>query len=688
MRKAAPTEHFVLARNHVVAAVQLPTPTNAFEDAVKSARNAYVRLTDAETMACHQDAREGTPRQQKRARELLVRNAMPLLLVSARDFAWRFGGWLEAFDAGLHLLNLALPRTELLENGRVKRSGWNPHLNGARWLFWVEKTLAAELPKMAERLVDDKRASGAPAAIAAGRSRLLTTYGNDLGLHDEFHVALSDWACSRFTAVLPKGRKNVTPKRGHGRYTVRFVHASGQEFFRDLAPAVGLKTALFSLRTNITASLVARAVRANARVTLAKPGVADRTRQQALALSEVTALWVERNSKSLRLDALVGEDQNERLQDIIAAPEPAQAHVFQAPLHQADRARALSAYRRYGAVHGPILMALPVRQLLPVYRQRVRDAQVRTYFRTRCAQWGVPATQDVIACARTAAQLSGVSLSASALELRTALAPVQAALSGGLHENRVSVLGSALATALQGQALAPRITDSEGIRIARALRQAYPTIAPRISLVTALLLGRKLDKTGKADRTFIAACVQADVRVKLADQAFALLKDVPVTTRKGQRVRVGGGSKYMRPDQLTLERHAVSAGSRADAARQTFLTLQAELHPDSSPAQRQHVALAERVSDTLTAAAEQLEDAATHLTFGPALEALLAVDSVLDDHLALQDPEAWWACAWWAKPLRNSVQVHKAQIYGAWAPVARCLLRTTVKGLPDVAVPF
>lgn len=685
MRKAAPTEHFVLARNHVVAAVQLPTPTNAFEDAVKSARNAYVRLTDAETMACHQDAREGTPRQQKRAWELLVRNTMPLLLVSARDFAWRFGGWLEAFDAGLHLLNLALPRTELLENGRIKRSGWNPHLNGARWLFWVEKTLAAELPKMAERLVDDKRASGAPAAIAAGRSRLLTTYGNDLGLHDEFHSALSDWAGPRVTALLPKGRKNVTPKRGHGRYTVRFVQASGLGFYRT---PTTLKTAYCTLRTNITASLVARAVRANARVTLAKPGLADRTRQQALALSEVTALWVERNSKSLRLDALVGEDQNERLQDIIAAPEPAQAPVYQAPLHQADRARALSAYRRYGAVYGPILLALPVRQLLPVYRQRVRDAQIRAYFRARCAQWGVPATQDVIACARMAAQLSGVSLKASALELRTTLAPVQAALSGGLHENRISVLGSALANALQGQALAPRITDSEGVRIARALRQAYPIIAPRISLVTAILLGRKLDQTGKADRTFIAACVQADVRVKLADEAFALLKDVPVTTRKGQRVRVQGGSKYVRPDQLTLERHAVSAGSWADVARQTFLTLQADLHADSSPAQRQHVALAERVSDTLTWAAEQLEDAATHLAFGPALEALLAVDSVLDDHLALQDPEAWWAAAWWAKPLRNSVQVHKAQIYGAWAPVARCLLRTTVKGLPDVAVPF
>ncbi|WP_019008594.1 hypothetical protein [Deinococcus aquatilis] len=688
MRKAAPTEHFVLARNHVVEAVQLPIPTNAFEDAVKSARNAYVRLTDAETMACHQDAREGTPRQQKRARELLVRNAMPLLLISARDFAWRFGGWLEALDAALHLLNLALPRTELLENGRIKRSGWNPHLNGARWLFWVEKTLAAELPKMAERLVDDKRASGAPAAIAAGRSRLLTTYGNDLGLHDEFQSAMSDWACSRFTTVLPKGRKNVTPKRGHGRYTVRFVQASGPGFFRDLTSAFALKTAYFTLRTNITASLVARAVRTNARVTLAKPGLAERTRQQAFALSEVTALWVERNSKSLRLDALVGEDQNERLQDIIAAPEPTQAPVFQAPLHQADRARALSAYRRYGAVYGPILLALPVRQLLPVYRQRVRDAQVRAYFRARCAQWGVPATQDVIACARTAAHLSGVSLSASAAELRTALAPVQAALSGGLHENRVSVLGSALANALQGQALAPRITDSEGIRVARELRQAYPSIAPRISLVTAILLGRKLDKTGKADQTFIAACVQADVRVKLADQAFALLRDVPVTTRKGQRVRVAGGSKYVRPDQLTLERHAVSAGSRADAARQTFLTLQAKLHVDSSPAQLQQVALAERVSDTLTAAAEQLEEAATRLTFGPALEALLAVDSVLDDHLALQDPGAWWAAAWWAKPLRNSVQVHKAQIYGAWAPVARCVLRTAVKGLPDMAVPF
>ncbi|GGB61266.1 hypothetical protein [Deinococcus soli (ex Cha et al. 2016)] len=653
-------------RHQTVRAVPNVLGEDVFLETLRKVKNDYVRLTDAETLHLTDMATSGTADQQNFARDQLARNAGPLLLEVAYEYSTRFGGLLEAYDGALHQLNKLLPRVTETADGKIRRTGWNPNQNGFRWLAWVQYKLPAEMPMAAERLVDDKRASGAPAAIASGRSRLLATVGNDGALFDEW-VRLAK--TPRPASHLPKGRKNLIVKKGGlRRVTAAFLAAGVNGKTTPTSTLPEARTSVLPL----TPAWIARAVRANARAILARPKLSESTMRQARALATVTEFWVNRNAKAHRLDAVTGEDGDQRLADILTA-EPVAPQRYEAPLHQLDQIRALRAYQRFGPIHGAVLTRLPVREILPVHRKRQQERQVRDRFAQFCEQAGIPGQgHDAIAAARLALTLTGTPLNAPMDDVREALRGVQAALRGKTAVSRPSQLGSALLTALIGTPLQRASKDDEAV--AGALHRANPTLLFRFNLAAAVLYGRKLDRQGKADRTFVAACVKAGVRIKHAEDALDQLAHVPITTRRAQRVRVQGGTRYVRPMQLALEACAQSADARARDARLTLLRLEGELAAAEAAADiapeaewiaaldhakdiRTRYLAAHRVSETLTNCAEALEESGTDLNLGRALLALVDQDNILDDHLALQNPLAWWADAWWACPAETDRDV-------------------------------
>jgi hypothetical protein len=652
-------DRWTITRNTTIAAVPAVQGEDVFLELLRQVQQAYVRLTDAETLRMADLACSGHPEQQAFARDMLARNAGPVALEAAFEFSTRFGGLLEAFDGTLHLLAKLLPKVTETEGGKTRRTGWDGKANGLRWLTWVACKLPAELPMAAERLVDEKRARNAPAAIASGRSRLLACVGNDAELRDEFIWQGVTWKATA-TPGLPKGRKNqVVKKGGLRRITTTYLArgVQGKSVFPHQMPE--LRSTILPL----TPQWVAAAVRANARAILRRPRISETTRRDAANLACATELWVTRNAKAHRLDALVGEDGDERLADIITVEAAVQGR-FEAPLHRIDQMRALAAYRKYGPVHGEVLTHLPVRELLPVHRTRKRERDLRERFTAFCDRYGVlDRAHDVVAAGRYALTLTGTALDADMADVRDALRGVQAALRGSRPVSQPSVLGAALQGALKGTALEGASKDD--VKVARQVQQAFPGLSLRVPLAAAVLFGRKLAKQGKADRVFVEACRKAGVRIRHAEDALELLKDVPVTSRQGARVRVQGAKGYVRPMQIALEASALSTGARADTARQAVVRLErevmnAERAVDEVPEAhwvkaldhladvRAQLHTAARVSDTLTGAAEALEDSCADLNLSRALAALVDADLVLDDHMAVQNPLAWWADAYWA----------------------------------------
>lgn len=688
-----------LQRQSTIAAVKPVEGTDTFTELLRQVQGSYVRLSDAETLKLAQVCWEGTPTQQAWASDMLTRNAAPLALECAYHYSTRFGGLLEAWDAALHQLGKLLPKQhEPTTQGKPGRKvGWNGQQVGVRWLTWVTKKLWAEMPMAAERLVDEKRASGAPAAIAAGRNRVLYTVGNDGELYD-LVTLLGDHHSARNVreAVtkgkarkgLPKGRKNLIVKRGSARHTPKSVKGAVEALTASLngktaqtvseGHLLAVRTALWDAKRPheenadaiahlpVTPLWVAAGVRANARAILRRPGITERTQQDAQRLAHVTAEWVQQNSKSVKLDAVVGNDQDERLSDIIAAPEPERETRFEAELHSTDKARALAAYRRYGPLYGPVLLALPVRELLPVQRRRKQDAEVRERFQAFCERGGLKGQQQVqaIMAARVAVSLLGLDpKTVSNKDALGALRGVQKALRGHKHTARKGQVGFALAAALQGTVLA-EVTKEE-VKVAKTLRQQFGTLKWNFSLAAALAFGRKLDKQGRADRIFVEACRKAGVRVKLATEALELVKNLPTSSRKGERVRVVTGSGYVRPWQLALEaeerrierwatdtrkgalelqqqaRQVENAIWNASEREQAFKTLgPAFLAADEAAKTAHHCA------DQLAACSEALEEAARVVNLGQALSAIIEAEAVEYDAACAAQPETWWAQAY------------------------------------------
>lgn len=670
-------EHWISRHHDLLPVITPASDDDVFQSLLRQVQRDYVRLSDAETLKLARACWEGTPAEAAFARDMLGRNAAPVALKMAFNYSTRFGGLLEAWDGALWQLNKLFPH--ITGGEKPRRTGWNGEMAGIRWLCWVQLKLAAELPSAAERLVDEKRAPGAPAAIASARSRLLTTTGNDAELYDWLFQRLDKL---QYGKRLPKGRKNLLVKRGIARYTRKVLVKSLPCLTAGLAGkpqlAVSLSGKMVALPsakwTNhvpqpevrvlpIVPRFIAAAVRANARIILRRPKLAERTRIDAERLSKVTELWVTTNAKSHRLDALVGNDQDERLADIIAA-EVSDEKRFEAPLHRADQVRALSAYKRFGPIYGEALTKLPVRQLLPIQKTRVRERAVRQSFAAFCQRAGQPELGHVmVAAARQAAKLAGLTPDSSAGEIRDALSGVQDALRGRKPvKGRVGALGQALQVALEGQRLQPvSVSDQQ---IAVGLKKAFPTLKFNFSLAAAYVFGRKLDKQGKADKAFVEACRKAGLRLKIAEEALELVKDLPLAQPSGCRIRVTNAKGYVRPWQLALEAQALSIGDKADAARKAYLNIRAEqpleeeiealnaeqwlMALDTMQEASSRLAVAAKVSETLTAAAADLEESCADLNMARALNALIAVDEILDDHMSIQNTEAWWADAYWA----------------------------------------
>lgn len=671
-------EHWTSRHQQLLPIIRPVESEDVFQSLLRQVQLDYVRLSDAETLRLARACWEGTEAEAAFARDMLARNAAPIALKIAFNYSTRFGGLLEAWDGALWQLNKLLPH--LSGGEKPRRTGWNGEMAGVRWLCWVQLKLAAELPSAAERLVDEKRAPGAPAAIASARSRLLTTTGNDAELYDWLLLNLEK---SLFSKMLPKGRKNIIVKRGANRYTRKVLLETLPCLTAGLAgkpqQAINLSTKMVCLASDCWSSevpeprvrvlpivprFIAAAVRANARIILRRPKLAERTRMDAERLSRVTELWVTTNAKSHKLDALVGNDEDERLADIIAA-EATEEKRFEAPLHRADEVRALAAYKRYGPIYGEALTKLPVRQLLPIHKVRVRERAVRQAFAAFCTRAGQPAQGHLmVAAARQAAQLAGLERGTNTGEVRKALFGIQDALRGRKPvKGRIGVLGTALHSALEGDRLQPVSRSDQ--QIAVSLKKAFPTLKFTFSLAAAYGFGQKLDKQGKADRVFIEACRKAGLRIKIAEDALDMVKDMPLAQPSGCRIRVQAAKGYVRPWQLALESHALSVGDRADAARRAFLALQAEASAreeqlaqlksdqwltalDDLKTTHSKLEVAAKVCDTLTAAAAELEESCADLKLGRALQAILAADEVLDAHMSLQNTEAWWADAYWA----------------------------------------
>lgn len=670
----------------IIAAV---TPLNGLpaedpvQDLVRQVAGDYVRLTDVETVRLHGLAVEGTSAQQAFALDALTRNAAPIALELAFQYSTRFGGLLEAWDGALWQLNKLLPRVTETKSGELRKTGWNPHHNGVRWLTWVRLKLQAELPDTAERLVDEKRASGAGAAIAAGRSRLMNSLANDAGLYTDGPLISMK---ARPAKQLPKGRKNLVVKRGAHRVTGKALATAGAATQRTaLTNAVlttdehGLLSGLQPSRMPITAFWVARAIRANARALLMRPAgarpLSDRAQREALVLSRVTEEYVNRNAKSIKLDATVGEDQDERLSDIIAAEER-EERIFEAPLHHADATRALAAFRRYGPVHGDVLTKLNVRAILPTYRRRLHERKERQAFQAMLERAGMGNHAHVaVSAARLALTLTGTPADAPLTDVKSALRGVQGALRGARPTPKVtSAFGTALAAALTGTAL--QTISRDDAMAAKAIRAAHPDLKPGLPLAAVIGYDRKLARHGKADRAFVTACRNAGVRIRQAEDALALVNDaMQLTTSRGERVRVTAPRGYVRPWQLAIEQDARDVGDRADQLAQRLPELENELREaearvddaqtdtgwlaalDDASCARDTLQRARAVRDVLRDAAADLESAATDAHLARAIDALTRVEAIKEDECALNEPDTWWADAYHALDHRPDVQV-------------------------------
>lgn len=653
-----------------------------FQELLAQVQGAYVRLSDGETVRLAAVCRDEQSQQRDFAGDLLCRNALPIILKAAFDHAARFGGLLEAFDAGLHILNKQLPHGE--------RAGWDPRRNGMRWLAWVTYKVAAELPKEATRSVDEKRQSDAPAAIANARTRLMYGVGNDASLRELRWHGQQAWRSVQGAVRLPRGRKNLVVKRGSGRITRRFLLRglpltcrnlqgkvplgwNGKELvglplaFESWPKEVALKQAFLPL----SAHWIAAAVRANARELLSRKGLALSTRERAARLLNVNELWVQRNSRALRLDALVGEEQDERLSDILPAVERSEAGQFEVPLHHADLTRAITALKRFGPDHGSALMALPVRQLLPVQRRREQERQEREQYQVFLNRSGLQGTWlQAYQAARYILEELGLDPQTPMRELHAELRGVQSALRG--QRPAKHHFAQQLAGALHGTAL--QTASPADVELAREVRRRYPAV--RFTFSVAALIGwqRKLARQGQADRKLVQACTKAGVRIKVATDALNRVQ-VPTTQRRDNRIRVKSEKPFLRPMQLALESYARSIGARADVATPTANQLEQQLRHlerqaeqagsdqqwlhllDEASELRAQATLARQVADQLAEHASALEEAATEVNLGLALRALLEAEDTLDLHEIVQTPQAWWAQAFHACPTNHPAPV-------------------------------
>ncbi|AFD27501.1 hypothetical protein [Deinococcus gobiensis] len=692
-------EHWILQRQLLLAAVQSVQATDIFTELLRQVQNGYVRLTDAETLRLMKACWTGSPESIAFAQDMLLRNALPILLQMAYEYSTRFGGLHEAFDGALHRVKLLLPSAQETEKG-VRHLGWNGEQGGIRWLTWVEKKLRAELPSQAERFVDDKKESATSGWIAAGRNQLFETIGNHAALYVDGLWSLENFQIrkTRPTKSLPAGRRNLVVKRGATRLTRKALGRSTSALTANLmgkAPlALGEKAltpqphtswwaAMDTLRGDqarwewlmddahhllshlpVTPEWVAAAIRAKGHELLRQPRLAERTLREAQRRTQVTAAWVNRNSKTTKLDALVGDDQDERLMDIIAAPEAAREFRFEAELHRSDKRRAFNTLRRYGPVHGPVLLALDVRSILPTHRRRLSERRVREAFTAFCERSGIPTHgTQAIAAARVAAQMAGLAPKASSSDVRMALMGVQDALRGRKPvKGRVSVLGSALSGALAGTRL--QVVSHSDQEIATALRRQFPKLKFGFSLAAAFVFGRKLDRQGKADRVFVEACRKAGVRIKLAEDALNLLHDVPVTSRQGERVRVQGAKGYLRPWQLAIEAEVHRVERWATQTRQALPQLDEDLLDEQDRAAsvggdtqflgalsdvevlRASRRRTSEIADLLAAQSERLEEAAQTVNLTLALNTLLDADALEYEALCAANHQTWWAQAY------------------------------------------
>ena len=370
-----------------------------------------------------------------------------------------------------------------------------------------------------------------------------------------------------------------------------------------------------------------------------------------------------RNARAHRLDEVVGEDGEQRLSDIIPSQEK-QESKFEAPLHRIDAVRALAAYRTFGPVYGDALVRLPVRALLPIQRKRNSERQVRTAFSALLTRANIPERgHEAIQAARYALSLTGTDANAPLPQVRDALRCVQTALRNSRPVSPTGTLGTALTAALAGTALQPVSPDD--VRIAQAVKSAFPTLPLRFPLAAVIGFGRKLDRQGKADRVFVAACRKAGVRIRIAEDALAMMKATPITRTAGKRIRVQSGKGYVRPMQLALEACAQRIGEHADRVGPTLMGLKLEAEQaeaqgldaigdtwldalDFAAQTRARYERTVRVSETLNDAASMLEESCADLKLGRALLALIDADEALDDLNALFNHQEWWADAYWS----------------------------------------
>ena len=696
-------EQWMHRRQKSLEAVSDAPATDIFTEYRQQVGRAYVRLTDLETLQLQDLCRNGTPEQMTFAQDMLTRNALPLCLLIAVEFATRCGGLHEAFDLVLHLLNRLLPVRHVTEKGS-RKAGWDGDQSGLRWLMWVEHKLRAEMPTQASRFVDDKRESRAPGWIAAARNRLLKVNGNEAVLYLDGLWSLDDLQLqkTRPGKGMPAGRRNLVVKRGGvNRLTRKALGRLVSALTADLsgkAPlALGEKAlapqphtswwaAMDTLRGEqghwewlmdesqhlmahlpVTPEWVAAAIRAEGHGLLRQPRLAQHLFWEAQRRTQVTAAWVGQNGKTTKLDAVVGDDQDERLVDIIAAPEAVRETRFEVGLHRSDKRLSLNTLRKYGPVYGPVLLALPVRELLPTHRRRLAERQVREAFTAFCERSGILAHgHQAIAAARLAAQMAGLSPKASSSDVRTALMGVQDALRGRKPiKGRVSVLGSALSGVLAGTRL--QVVSHSNQEIATTLRRQFPTLKFGFSLAAAFVFGRKLDRQGKADRVFVEACRKANVRIKLAEEALNLLRDAPVVSRKGERVRVQGAKGYIRPWQLAIEAEVHRVERWATQTRQAIRTLEQDVLDAQDHAaaltgtteefmrglsQVETLRTLQRrtieIADLLATQSGALEEAAETVNLTLTLNNLLDADALEYEALCAANHRTWWAQAYQA----------------------------------------
>lgn len=78
-------EHWILQRQLLLAAVQSVQATDIFTELLRQVQNGYVRLTDAETLRLMKACWTGSPESIAFAQDMLLRNALPILLQMAYE---------------------------------------------------------------------------------------------------------------------------------------------------------------------------------------------------------------------------------------------------------------------------------------------------------------------------------------------------------------------------------------------------------------------------------------------------------------------------------------------------------------------------------------------------------------------------------------------------------------------------